>query len=190
MLGVTLWMSNPASIEQRLQRRLVLIQDKYNFNPEWGALQICNVDDRDVRRAHAEFSFIIETLSKSGATIQIPYDPAGLTPTEHLKKRMARPQYVYFARLLTKQEWKVGTSHDPTGRCRHLSTGNRHRLEPKYRIEGGKVLEGLVHAYLDRYKTRDGGGQEWFYAVDEALVRSLIERIRREGPAFLARERA
>ena len=164
-------------------RRLKAIQRRRNFHPEWGVKQLEGASDPRVHRDFGEFSALLDIARR--ICLDVPYDPAGLDPLSHSRSPGAKPS-VYFGRLNGSDTCKIGYSKSPERRRRSLQTGNQDRISMRYTIpEAGREVEQALLEYTRRYESRGRGGTEWRDGLTLQDIRTIIRRIKTEGPGFL-----
>jgi hypothetical protein len=156
-----------------LQKMVDYLQDKYNFNPEKGAVQVKNLPS-EVQRAFGQFDLIKKLIIKFKLDINLSHTK-GVVVDVTIKKK--NPQ-VYFIRSTNDPTvWKIGRSIAPENRKKQLQTGNPQRTVQIYNVLGDYALESKLKIYLDKYKISG----EWF-RLSTQFVDVLVSYLKKEEP--------
>ena len=70
-------------VENYIQNRLKVIQKKHNFDPNDGVEQIVNCPDKLVD--YKIFSELIKLVKDCSLSVEVPYDPCGLSSSSMVK---------------------------------------------------------------------------------------------------------
>jgi hypothetical protein len=172
-----------SALVEHVRKRLDAIQRRHNFNPQRRASQVRHLRHLpDVITTYGEFVELVRLIDKLGLHIPVPYDPAGLKPTQHHEARALVPIDVYFARKDNTTFWKIGSSIHPLKRVRSVATGNDGPLTLIYTVRSadGRALERQLKKHLQPFKTRDRHHLhkgEWF-DLDPRIVQTIVRRLR------------
>ena len=165
---------NASLVEKYIQNSLKVIQKKHNFDPNDGVGQIVNCPDKLVD--YKIFSELIKLVKDCGLSVEIPYDPCGLSSSSMIK--IEKPQeYVYFARLFSNHSiWKVGYSISPYKRGDQLKTGNHEKLHIVYVIPGDIHLESKIKRLTIHRQT--DSKNEW-RNLDNEEVKLIVSQLKK-----------
>lgn len=157
--------------------RLRTIQRRYNFDARRGRAQLgAQPRDHGLVEAYGEFKCLVKVADF--LQIPVPYDPAGVDPTQGCANEKATKK-VYFIQRSDENVVKIGIATDPHARLRALQTGQDKPLHLLGYMEASEAVERALHRRFHKHKTRDKKDLrkgEWF-ALPYLLTRRQVERL-------------
>lgn len=173
-----------------VEKRLVAIQARHNFDPAGGARQVAG-HPVEIVAAYGRFRELLGVVDKLALCVRVPFDPSGLRPVARRAVREAAPVCVYFARRDRTTVWKIGSSITPATRVKAVATGNDGPIRLRYEVvyptpTDGRVMERRLKRHFQAYKTRDRHSSikgEWF-DLPQQIVIDTIQRLK-TGDTFV-----
>ena len=75
--------------------------------------------------------------------------------------------------------FKIGRSHDPALRAKHLGESHCFKVECLLSFDQAGIHELEVHNRLEEYRVLAGQGREWFEAPLELITKTIHEVLER-----------